>query len=306
VRLAYTLTKSPLYSPFAKGGRDKGRGEMGLEHGFSLWKGEIERDFNIGGLRGVRRLGMLKDHQILKIPKDQNPKIWRYMDFTKFVSILDKSALFFTRADKLGDPFEGSIPKLFGEPWPETDNDKKRIPSQIFKDIREYRIFLTKCTIINCWHINEYESAAMWKLYLKSNEGIAIQSSLGRLNSCFLDESFKVSIGKVEYVDYQWGWIPSSEDIDPFVYKRKCFEHERELRAIIQSFYHNKNGSINYKKSRFDDGAYIEVDLGILIENIFVAPTSPKWVFKLVKSTMQKYGLNKRILQSEMENTPIF
>ena len=23
---------------------------------------------------------------------------------------------------------------------------------------------------VNCWHLNEHESAAMWKVYLKSNE----------------------------------------------------------------------------------------------------------------------------------------
>ena len=52
---------------------------------------------------------MFKEHQDFKTPKD-NSKIWRYMDFTKFIDMLDKSALFFTRVDKLGDPFEGSCP----------------------------------------------------------------------------------------------------------------------------------------------------------------------------------------------------
>jgi hypothetical protein len=30
---------------------------------------------------------------------------------------------------------------------------------------------------INCWHTNEHESAAMWKLCLKSDEEIAVQST---------------------------------------------------------------------------------------------------------------------------------
>ena len=34
------------------------------------------------------------------------------MDFTKFVSLLDKSALFFARADRLDDPFEGAYTNL--------------------------------------------------------------------------------------------------------------------------------------------------------------------------------------------------
>ena len=40
-----------------------------------------------------------------------NEKIWRYLDFAKFINILDKKSLFFSRVDKLGDPFEGSFPK---------------------------------------------------------------------------------------------------------------------------------------------------------------------------------------------------
>lgn len=51
---------------------------------------------------------MYKEHPVFEKPENENAKIWRYIDFTKFVSLLDKSALFFTRADRLGDPFEGS------------------------------------------------------------------------------------------------------------------------------------------------------------------------------------------------------
>ena len=247
---------------------------------------------------------MLREYPHLKTPKDENVKIWRYMDFTKFVSLLDKSALFFTRADKLGDPFEGSFPKIYTELG--SDYGKERIPSSIFKNIREYRMFLPKCTIVNCWHLNEYESAAMWKLYLKSNEGIAIQSTFDRLKKCFVDEEYEILIGEVDYIDYEREWIPDSLDIDPFVYKRKSFEHERELRAIVQTFYHNKNGSINYKKSRLDDGAYIKVNLNTLIDKLYIAPTSPKWICKLIKSTVKKYGLSKRVLQSSLEEIPTF
>lgn len=41
-------------------------------------------------------------------PKDLNVPIWRYMDFTKFVDLLDTKTLFFTRADRFDDQFEGS------------------------------------------------------------------------------------------------------------------------------------------------------------------------------------------------------
>jgi len=41
-------------------------------------------------------------------PANVDVKIWRYMDFTKFVSMLEEAGLFFARLDRLGDPFEGS------------------------------------------------------------------------------------------------------------------------------------------------------------------------------------------------------
>jgi hypothetical protein len=256
------------------------------------------------GDRGGEVEEMYKENEHISKPVDES-KIWRYMDFTKFVSLLDKSALFFTRADKLGDPFEGSIPKLFGEARPESKRDKESLPSPIFKNVSEYRIFLTKCTLVNCWHLNNSESAAMWKLYLKSNEGIAIQSTFNRLKTCLIDEDNEVYIGKIDYVDYNFGFIPSL-DIHHFFYKRTCFEHEKELRVIIQTFRQNKNDSINYKKPPFKEGTYIKVDLDILVDKVYVAPTSPHWVYKLIKSTVTKYGLDKQVLQSSLEEIPTF
>ena len=52
---------------------------------------------------------MYKEHPSFDSPPD-NAVLWRYIDFTKFVSLLDRKALFFVRADKLGDPFEGTLP----------------------------------------------------------------------------------------------------------------------------------------------------------------------------------------------------
>ena len=44
----------------------------------------------------------------IKSPKD-DAVLWRYMDFTKFVDLLDKRALWFARVDTFKDPFECSL-----------------------------------------------------------------------------------------------------------------------------------------------------------------------------------------------------
>ena len=51
---------------------------------------------------------MYKEHPSFQ-PIGKRTKIWRYMDFAKFVSFLSKRSLYFCRVDKLGDPFEGTL-----------------------------------------------------------------------------------------------------------------------------------------------------------------------------------------------------
>ena len=37
---------------------------------------------------------------------------------------------------------------------------------------------------VNCWHMSDQESDAMWKLYALAKSGIAIQSTVGGVNEC--------------------------------------------------------------------------------------------------------------------------
>jgi hypothetical protein len=52
------------------------------------------------------------EHKVFKPPEDENAVIWRYMDIAKFVWLLEHEALYFPRADLLGDPHEGAIPEV--------------------------------------------------------------------------------------------------------------------------------------------------------------------------------------------------
>ena len=128
---------------------------------------------------------MYKDHPAFRSPQGNKVKIWRYIDFTKFVSLLDRQELFFARADKLGDPFEGSYPTRNMQL--RTEKHKEWIqtlspPIQELlkarpKALSEFYRNLPKLIFVSSWHEGSLESAAMWRLYLKSDEGIAIQST---------------------------------------------------------------------------------------------------------------------------------
>jgi hypothetical protein len=245
---------------------------------------------------------MYKQHSVFKSPQNLNAKIWRFMDFTKFVSLLDKSALFFTRADKLGDPFEGSFSRANIKLRPEI---YKEIPQGGLQQMSQFRSKVIKFTLVNCWHLNEYESAAMWKLYLSSKEGIAIRSTFSRLKECFRDDKYDIFIGEVKYIDYEQDWLPERNSLEPFIHKRKSFEHEQELRAVVQDI-PLIDGNLDLSIPPQDDGIYIKVDLDVLIESIYMAPTTPTWLFDLVKSVSKQYKIDKEITQSSLDEKPVY
>jgi hypothetical protein len=162
-----------------------------------------------------------------------NPTIWRYLDFTKYVDLVSTGELFFCRSDCVGDPFEGSYPEKHLERRMEeirhTARDFAAEASMYVIAGSDYR----KYVFLNCWHMNEYESAALWRLYLKSDEGIAIQTTRDRLSSAFLGGQDAVWSVPLHYIDYVNDDPPIPTRMAPFRYKRKSFEHEKEIRAIV-------------------------------------------------------------------------
>jgi hypothetical protein len=207
---------------------------------------------------------MYKKHTSFKEPINKNVKIWRYLDFTKFISMLDKKTLFFNRSDKFSDRFEGKytnrqlreFSKLFvGDEEGTSEIEKENINCSLRNTFSTS--YPRELVHINSWHENDFESAAMWELYLKSDEGIAIQSTFKKLTVSFPKEKkAEVYIGKVKYIDYQSENIPD-DAFATYLYKRKSFEHEHEIRALTTG--------------KYEEGAYIDVSLDTLIETIYIS-----------------------------------
>jgi len=185
---------------------------------------------------------MYFDHPDFIQPDNEKIKIWRYMDFTKFVSILHTNTLFFSRADKLGDPFEGSLPKVCIDKlysinlsecsYPQTEEELKNIGKYKRRKRREFVMQST----VSCWNMSEVESAALWRLYLKSNEGIAIQTNLERFKKSFNVEEGDIYIGKINYIDYDKDYFNyETFSYDILLHKRLSFSYEQEIRAIVSS-----------------------------------------------------------------------
>ena len=128
-----------------------------------------------------------------KVP--QESVIWRYMDFSKFVDLIDLQRLCFTRLNELRkvDPYEGSFIAFHPD---YKDGQSSNL-------IEEPDKGLSKDYFVNCWHLSDIESAALWKVFSNSNECIAIKSTIYNLIESF-DHSIElcdtsIVIREVEY-----------------------------------------------------------------------------------------------------------
>ena len=249
---------------------------------------------------------MSSKHPAFDAPSDENVKVWRFMDFTKFVAMLDRGGLFFPRAELLGDRFEGSLPlanRRLRESLPPGDD---KLPMEALEAMSRFRRWLPRWTFISCWHMNETESAGMWSLYGQDQKAVALQSTYKKLRAS-LDE--KVHIGKVCYIDYATEVIPEGNTLFAFTHKRKSFEHERELRAVISDLPVKESPSegtpIDYDRPAVS-GVWKELELKDLLETVYVSPGAPGWFAELVRSVMDRYGLDVRLTQSSLDDDPVY
>lgn len=239
----------------------------------------------------------------LKQPNHGNIKLWRYMDFTKFVSLISSSSLYFSRADKFQDPYEGTLP-IYNESLkdiiyglvPESERERLIKESKIFKDVMRQR------TYINCWHENEFESAAMWDLYGKNNDSIAIETTYSKLKDSLTDE---FCLGMVNYIDYKSMHVPENNIVSPFMHKRVSFKHEQEVRALIIKFPEEGDGPIHLYKDNMPAGTSVQVNLNELINYIHIAPTASPWFYELVKTVAGHYDISAKIMKSDLYESPI-
>lgn len=213
---------------------------------------------------------MNQNFEGIESPDDENTIIWRYMDFAKFMSMIEEKALFFADYETFDDPSEGRIPKETNIP----NNIARQIEAEISKDGN---------TFVNCWHMDDVESVAMWNLYSDLNKGIAIKSTYKNLYECLSKSAEKddIEIGIVNYDPLKpWGEISVYR---PFIHKRPSFKHERELRAIL----HPSRDAKNVKSepcnpldvNEDSKGIQVHVSLDELINEIYISPKAHIWSF---------------------------
>ena len=156
---------------------------------------------------------------------------------------------------------------------------------------------------INCWHINDFESAAMWQVYSQKGFGIAIVSDVDRMREALEGEIKELYLGSVRYIDHKVDAVDMKNTFQVFLAKSHAYSYEREARLMCRPI--DKWKEQTSLECDPAHGMYAQCDLEKLIEEIIVSPYEPTWVFDEVLALVQNYGLNLRVKHSDMLTPPV-
>jgi len=240
---------------------------------------------------------------------DKSTMLWRYLTTAKLTDLLTTCSLYFCRTDLFGEPFEGSIPITA------VTHDIHQMPTD--------RKFLNHFFFANCWHMNSHESVAMWKLYLRDEPGVAIQTTADRLASSLAwPQRGRLDLGRVEYVDYTTNSFDWLGPINAYFRKRTEYRYESEYRIVYHYFPPDYYTEISRRMLNAEyplgvgtehlnvgilmpAGIRIPVDLS-LIERIVISPSTSPHFKEWTKAIIADAGFNVEVVHSALEASPRF
>lgn len=244
----------------------------------------------------------------VKISEALNPeqRLWRYMSLDKLIDMFATRSLYMasTTQFRATDPYEGQNHPQVIQIWAEVmrpSYEKHRAAlRQAEIDARERRVDpealarfreeldgfpeemegatrkIANSVRMSCWHGNDGESEAMWKLYGESGKSVAVVTTVGCLaQSVHVGMTEEVvDIVPVKYLDFERQY-PTSELKDfrgrISVTKRLAYQHEQEVRMTIRPA---PSDPKRWKDPDFGkpDPVRLPVDLGELIREIHISP----------------------------------
>ncbi len=249
----------------------------------------------------------------IKFPS-QNFIITRYMDLPKFLSLISTSKLFLARLDLLEDKYEGTMPptsfdllvRSFSNFQQSGDfnNDNLKTPSQSAQEVKDALKDFKKMILINSWSKFYSENYALWKVFARTDTGIMIKSNISNLSKYLSNESRKLWLSEVIYLDPNKDSVEHPGNLAQYViHKNNAFKYEEEVRLMFS--YDDEKG---YDRLTFDwdsqenkYGIYIKIDLNILIDEIILGPDCQDWYVEIITSLCKKYNIDKPIRNSSLK-----
>ena len=221
-------------------------------------------------------------------------ELWRYIDFTQFVSILETEKLWFSSAAQFFDPFEGALPEIthheLAANLPKELEEPELIVSRLYNALRYM-------TYVNCWHQRDKETAAMWEVYNDKGKEVAIKTTVKDFQAALLNTE-SLSTGSVRYIEYEDSDEFTVNRVSPFFHKRLSFKHESEYRAVVSQFEVADGARIdseyvNKIDRKTPSGVAIPINLNDLIQEVVVSPVAGDWMKPLAENVVETYELDE-------------
>lgn len=173
-----------------------------------------------------------------------------------------------------------------------------------------------KRALINCWHIGNYESDLMWKIYAQ-NVGIMIQTTVEKLLSLdyepYITKGATCVIDKIKYIDLikrdedknnlhlgNKGENGNNDILCHYFEKNKSLQDEKELRIVIAE---NKSSLKEVRAIKQGELVKINMPISDFIEKIVVSPYAPNFYHKTLYNTL--INMNYKSLADKIEISTI-
>jgi hypothetical protein len=248
----------------------------------------------------------LELHRDLVLPPDATI-LWRYVDFAKFIDLLERQSLWFSRTDQFEDPLEGTYTDAEIEHLRSLDSPGLRISDGYLNGPK----YMRTTAYVSCWRAGEGESMAMWDLYNKGSGIVAVKTTVENLKLALAESSRRTFLGRVKYLK----WDLASWDNNTLAMcfrKDSSYEHEKEVRAVIWDkdiVARNMSDAIEAARSRSDypnsgsdpfilrkgdgqHGVYVPFSPARFVTDVVVGPRERRWVAGLVESVLKRYALD--------------
>jgi hypothetical protein len=232
--------------------------------------------------------------------------LWRYVDFTQLMSLLENESLWFSSVSMFFDPFEGALPRAV---LAELANRLHAGIDEPEKIVARLNKALKHTTYASCWHQRNRETAAMWQLYQSRGKEVAIRTTVQKFQEA-LPNGLDLTEGCVNYEDYETANDFIVSRVSPFFHKRPSFQHEREYRAIISESEVVEGARVDERygekiNESTPPGRAVSVDIEDLVQEIVVSPVAAGWVKSLVEQVTATYELEDvRVRSSTISDQP--
>ena len=247
---------------------------------------------------------------------DQNAALTRYMPLSKFIAFLC-NGIHCSPACRFEDPWEGHT--FFADTVPSSLSRENLV-----KLVNKARAWIS----ISCWHYAAAESYAMWQIYSRSDDAVAVHTTVGRLKAAVMDfvmarrrkDSAPLAVitqvkyirpgskgtpfgqGDVLDICFDHNQLEADQDkrdwiglmAGAFGVKFDAYEYEKEVRLLVL----DESAPVTSKimtapVPESGDDLHIPItDLESFVTGVSVSPKAPDWFVSVLRELTPRFGIH--------------